>query len=291
MRCYYYLIYLCVTFFSLGNSANSLALDVYISPPPQSNLDMRDHYKNALLKLALDVTEDEYGPYEIRLDGPKMNLSRAQRELASGELINTYFAVENPGFDEQTTRIAIPIRRGILHYRLFLVRNEDAEAFSQIENVEQLKKLRTGLQFDWSTTRYLAAYGFSYVRASDYEGMFSMLEQGRFDYILRGANDIYRELEKRPEFAKKVTVAPGVMLYVPISTYAYVSKSHPRLSERLRLGLERISNSGQLAALFNEFFGQSLKRAQLCGRKLLFIEEHHKRIYEQMQGLIHKPCD
>lgn len=98
-----------------------------------------------------------------------------------GDLIKVYFSVESPLWRANAIEIAIPIRRGILNYRVILIHKDNAEKFSKITTLEQLKAMKLGVQNDWETGEILAQYGFEMEMGNNYDGLFSMLAQQRFD--------------------------------------------------------------------------------------------------------------
>ena len=66
--------------------------------------------------------------------------------MASGNGLNVYFANSSPSWENQATSIPIPVRRGLLSYRLLLIKKSDREKFQGINTVSELKKLTIGLQ-------------------------------------------------------------------------------------------------------------------------------------------------
>ena len=248
------------------------AVDIIKLPRPQSTKDIRFNHKNEILRTALELTVNEFGPFEIRFDGPVMKRERALVAMKTGELVNVYFSPPKALWMDETIVIRVPIRRGLLNYRLLLINSLDLETFSKVNTIDDLKKLKAGVQYGWSTTDALEENDFSLVKAYNYDGLFYMLESHRFNYLPRGAHEIFDELEAREKEIKNVIVEPTIAVYLPAPTYTYVSPSEPRLAKRLEKGMELMVQNGDMKALFDKYYLDDLKKAKLHERKILKIE-------------------
>ena len=74
--------------------------------------------------------------------------------------------------------------------------------------------------------------------SSDFEGLFQMLNSGRFDYFPRTVYEAYNELENRSDVLNNIVVEPTLALYIPSKSYVYVSNNAPRIAQRLEYGLK-----------------------------------------------------
>ncbi len=275
---------------ALGLVLVAHAKDVIQLPAPQSNLDVRNQYKSAVITKALELTKEEYGDFEIQRSGSKMNNLRAHDAIQSGESLNVFFAVESDKWQASAIQIPIPVRLGAGNYRLLLIHKDNLATFKNIKNIEQLQSLSMGIQSDWSTKAYLQKYDFNMVSGQSYDGLFDMLEQKRFDYLLRGAHEVHAELDQRPDLAEALTIAPDIALFVPISTYVYVAPSQPELARRIELGLQRMIDDGSLVKIFNTFHGDAIEKSQLCQRTLLFLSPEHEKLLESRPELYVSQC-
>ena len=92
--------------------------------------------------------------------------------------------------------VPIPINRGIVGYRIFLIRKASRNDFARITNLADL--LETGFkagQGRWTDVDILRDNGIDVVVGNNYEGLFSMLMEKRFDFFPRGINEAFEELE------------------------------------------------------------------------------------------------
>lgn len=261
-----------VAMFTLINSAPLTAMDVVRYERGQSQLDQRVNYKREVLKAALEQTIDTHGPYQLTTNAPRMNSMQAMRQLQTGgEVLNTFIALTNPEWEANTIPIRIPIRRGILSYRLLLVHQNDLELFKRVNTLSDLRQLTVGLRHNWSLTKSMRAMQFTIVPASSYDGLFMMLERHRFNYIPRGINEVFGEYESRKDDLPNVRVEPRIALHIPSPTYIFVSPAYPQLAKRLEEGLERMIANGSLEALFQKHFADDIKRADLNNRHIIEV--------------------
>jgi hypothetical protein len=250
-----------------------MAMDHVRFEKGQSAYDTRGEYKEALLRLALEHTVEDYGPYQFTTDAPWMNTLQAKKQLQTGEQLNVFIAVTTPEWEQETLAIKIPVRKGLLNYRLLLIHKDDQALFENITKLEELKALSVGLLHNWSITTILENQGFNIKRGSNYDGLFQMLDFHRFHYIPRGVNEIFSELEQRKAILSNVIIAPNIALYIPTPSYIFVSPQYPRLAKRLEEGLEKIIQNGNFERLFQEHFSDNIKSANLNQRIILKLDE------------------
>ena len=91
--------------------------------------------------------------------------------------------------------IRIPIQKGILGWRVGLIRKGDQGRFAGVDTLEDLKRVRLAQGQEWPDTLILRANGIDVITAPRYEGLFKMLVSKRFDYFPRSVNEIWDELE------------------------------------------------------------------------------------------------
>ena len=249
-------------------SACCLAADEVRLAPGQSEDDRRHHYPHKVLRAALDATVESHGPYVVRYTGPRMTRDRALLELTRGKLINVYRAPTRAEWEQKAIPIRIPIRKGLLGYRLLLINRQDAPNYARIETVEALMRLRAGMGSQWTVTRVMRELGFEVVTSPDYEGLFAMLAAKRFDYFPRGINEVFTEVEHRAERFPEMMIEPTKAIYSVTPTYLFVSPGEPKLADRIRDGLEKVIEDGTLDRLFEEEHGEAIQRAGLAERTI-----------------------
>ena len=255
-----------------GFTSTAFSSDLVKANIGESTLDQRIHFKQLILTQALELTKEEYGTYEIEVHSYYMNAKRGFAELKTGRHINVYFALTQKRWEEEAIPIRIPVRRGLVSYRLMLTNKMNQKKIERITNVDYLKEMSVGLNDGWSTYTIMNDQSFKIFPVDDYNGMFGMLSANRFDYIPRGVNEVFGELEQQADSSSNLLIADNVALYIPSATYIFVSKQAPRLAKRLEAGLTKMVENGDLKDIFYRFYGESIVKAQLQNRKILRLE-------------------
>lgn len=251
------------------NITNVYAIDVF--KIAGNNHYVSGHWEE-LLTAALDITSENFGPYEIVIHAHGMGNERHQKEMIKGELINTRAGVTTPKREASYIPIKIPIRKGLLNYRLLVANTSELQKFSHIKTFEQLKELKVGLIDRWIISDIFEHHNFEVLRIADYDSFYRMLKAKRYDYTVRGVNEIYAELEtKQPEGAD-FSVVPNIGVYINSPTYFFVSKRHPRLAQRIEIGLEKIIKNGQFDEIFYKWHQTSIDKSDINNRIFITVE-------------------
>lgn len=250
---------------------NIQATETIIIRKPLSDLDQRFVYGEELLKLILNVTEDEYGDYEIVHSSLPMQRDRMFVELLNGERLHVAFEAVKPEWEEQLIPIRVPIRKGLLGYRLFLIKKSNQKLLSQIETIEQLKQIPTGSGSQWSTAKTYRENGFNLVTEIDYEHLFKLLMNDRFMTFGRGINEIYDEYEQRKDIYPELGIESDLLLYFPLAEYFFVSPKRPKLAERIERGFNKIINDGSFDVFFFKKYDDLIKKSNIKNRRMFKI--------------------
>lgn len=242
--------------------------------PLSVGVDSRYQYDWAVLRMALDKSRGRYGAYSLHQAATSMSPARITQEMLmpTGH-INILVRATAPELERQFLPVRIPVDRGLLGYRVFLVRQDDLPRFAAVRTLDDLRRLRAGLGKDWVDVHVLRAAGLPTEEGSAYEGLFSMLEAGRFDYFSRGADEALREYEERRASHPKLTIEPTVLLHYPLPRYFFLRRDAEgkQLAARIEAGLETMVRDGSLNTLFQHYKGATIARANLRQRRVLTI--------------------
>nr|WP_321513633.1 hypothetical protein [uncultured Pseudodesulfovibrio sp.] len=231
-----------------------------------------DSYVYVLLKAALEATVESDGPFRISQVPTSMKRNRALQELIETTSINIHVAASRTEWESNSIPVRIPVIKGLLGYRIFLIHKDNEQLFKKIQTLTELKKLRVGTGLQWTTTAVLQKTGFNVITGSDYDDLFRMLEAKRFDYFPRGINEIYFELDNKQTKHDSLCVESTLALYFPTPSYFFVSPKLPHLADRVRRGLEILIKTGVFDTMFAAEFGESIAQAQLERRNVLVIK-------------------
>lgn len=260
-------------FFIFALCGNAWAVDIIKMNEGESDvLDKRSEHKTEVIYRALELTVPEYGPYEFKKLINSMNRTRALYEIISGKYINIYVSAASTEWDNKTIAIKIPIRMGLLNYRLLLIHKNDLETFSQVTTLDDLKKLTAGVRDGWVTTEAFQIVGLPINKIHNFEGLFTLLNNHRFDYIPRAIYEIFDELKARKDLLDNVVVEPTIALHLPMPTYVYVSKKAPHIAQRIEKGLKIMIENGELEQILTKYYADDIKRANIKNRRIIEID-------------------
>ena len=240
-----------------------------VYPRPESEHDSRYLYDWEVLRTALEKTRARFGPYELRQASQFMSPARVTTEAAGSGSINLFVRATSAQLEQQFRPVRIPVDRGLIGYRLLLVRHEDLPRFAEVKSLDQLRRFSIGQGKGWVDVGILQAGGFKVVEGNNYDGLFSMLEVKRFDALSRSVDEALSEYDgwhKRFGFE----VEPDLALYYPLARYFFTRRDAEgeALANRLEAGLEAMVQDGSLQALFMTYKGPLIKRSGLVRRRL-----------------------
>jgi len=224
----------------------------------------RDTYPVKLLALALDKSGVDYNLAPFEVDMPQ---GRALLQMSRGQDINVLWTMTSIEREQQFLPIRIPIDKGLLGWRLFLISRENQEAFSNVKTLADLKLYSAGQGHDWPDTAILRANGLDVQVAARYDGLFKMLLARRFDYFPRSIMEIWAEQKRHA--LDGIVVEETVMLQYPTALYFFVNKDNKPLANTIEKGLNAAIKDGSFDMLFNHAYGDVMLRANIKARTRL----------------------
>jgi hypothetical protein len=230
--------------------------------------DLRTNYYVRVLDLALRKSG---GPYRLQPAGQAMVSPRVMQQMEAGGPIDVSWWPTRPELERRLLPVRIPIDKGVLGWRLLLIKKSDRARFAQIHSRQQLQTVAAGLQRDWADTAILRANGLRVVPAALYRPMFQMLASDRFQYFPRSVIEVWDEERKHADL--DLEVEPHLALHYPVRTYFFVSRSNPALAQRIERGLRIAIRDGSFDVLFERCNGEYIKRARLGSRTVLELRD------------------
>jgi hypothetical protein len=243
-----------ITFVILSISSAALATELIVRHlPPQGEKDLRNNYYITLLNLALEKTQAQYGAFRLAAIDDGMLPRRALEGLTRNELVDVVWSMTSSKKELILRPIRIPLYKGLLGYRVFLIRKQDREKFSKIEYFDELKSLVAGQGRDWADVSILEANGLSVATSAHYEGLFEMLRAGRFDYFPRGISEVWSEIASKQ--TKSLVVEDSILLKYTAPMYFFVNNSNFSLAARIEKGLRLAIDDGSFDQAFRKEAG------------------------------------
>jgi hypothetical protein len=251
----------------LGAAAMACAT-VLVYPRSESLTDTQYIYDYELLRQALEATIPSHGPYELKPSAAPMNQARAGDEIAAGGLVNVFARSTAAEHEERFLPVRIPIDKGLISYRVFLVRGDMQAKFAAVRSLADLRAYSVGSFSTWADTNILRAAGDSY------EGLFRMLVARRFDFFSRSADEAYREYDERRGALPEMKVEQNLLLYFPTTRYFFLKRGDEggKLAARIEEGLNLMVKAGSFDAHFQRYKGPLIARAHLKTRKVFRID-------------------
>lgn len=240
---------------------------------PDSEYDVGSHnYFSELLTLSLKKTEAEYGVTSLEEIQQHLVQQRALQQLHKQGVIDVYWTVTSRQRENDAIVVRIPLLKGIMGYRVALIRADRVEDFSRIDSDLKLKELIAGQGHDWPDFEILSDNGFEVLGTSVYDSLINLLYKGRIDYYPRAINETMAEYVffDNPELA----IEPRFVLHYPSYIFFFVSKDKPELAKRIELGLNRAIEDGSFDKIFFDYINLDEIKAELNlnNRKLIKLK-------------------
>ncbi|MEM5389904.1 hypothetical protein VSR68_41265 [Paraburkholderia phymatum] len=242
-----------------------------VYPQIRPGRDVHAAFALATLDVAMKAANASYTTRQLEV---VMERGRALAELASGTTINLHWTSMEAQAERGLNVVHIPIHRGLIGYRVFLIRQDRQADFDRIETLEDLR-LMTGVQgLGWIDARIMRNAGLRVQTPSTYETIFRMLEGRRVDYFPRGVIEAYPELESRRATEPDLAVEKSLLLAYRSDFLFYVSPNHRELAATIERGFTAAWRDGSYLQLFNThpYIQNGLKLGNLGDRKVIRLD-------------------
>jgi hypothetical protein len=244
----------------------AVGAEVVRFPKHEFEGDPRYDYVVQLLQLALSKVGTEY---RIQRAQVTMNQERQVSEIEAGRTIDVGPIPSSAEREARLLPIRIPLNKGVLGWRLGLIRKGDEALFSNVDTLEDLKRVRLAQGQEWPDTLILQGNGIPVITAPRYEGLFKMLASRRFDYFPRSIMEIWDEQALN---ADSLDVEPHLALHYFYDAYFMVNRKNTKLAQDIRDGLEKAIADGSFDKLFQQYYGERLRKAHLETRTVIELK-------------------
>ena len=229
----------------------------------------KEQYIIGLLKLAIEKNADPN--LQLKPAPDVMTDAKFQSEVEAGN-VSVYWAPAVNSNVEKFIPVHIPLVKGLLGYRLFIIKQGDQYKYDGITDLSSLKRLTAGQGTSWGDTQILAHAGIPLETSIKYENLFYMLEGERFDYFPRGAHEPWSEIRTHADL--NLTIEKSLILVYPLAMYFYINKSDQALASAIENGLEKAIADGSFDAYFfsQDVIKSTLKEANMKQRRIIPID-------------------
>jgi ABC-type amino acid transport substrate-binding protein len=214
-------------------------------------------YRWKLLELALARAPEGAAPTAIVPFAEDVTQSRGVQLLQSGA-IDVIALGTNADREAQMLPIKIDILRGMVGFRIFVIRAADQARIAKMTAQELSKQLTFGLNSQWADLAVMRVNGFNVETSTNYEDLFGMLVAKRFDAFPRGLNEAALELEQRKSSYPQLAVEQTKALFFPFPIYFWVNKDNKALAKRIERGLTQALADGSFRKLFETYHAKEI---------------------------------
>ena len=271
---------------SYDTSSDSLdkkdgAVDTVVISRAFANSDF-GKYQISVLSRALEVTS-EFGELNISLHPQPMSQSRQLRSVLEGS-VDIMWSVTSKSRERKLTPIRLPLLRGYSGHRVIIVNTEEKAQFEGITTLKSLKEKKFVQGSDWPDLKILKANGFG-VMSKDWSTWFSsmylLVERNVVDGFPRNIIEIYNDIQHFDN--STLAIDENHLITYPNYEYFFVRSDKQQLANRIRLGLIRLIQSGELEEIFNSF------DTHLLANELL--NDPKRQVHQLENPLIPGPLD
>ncbi|CDG80797.1 transporter substrate-binding domain-containing protein [Janthinobacterium agaricidamnosum] len=232
-------------------------------PSPETADDERGNYSLNLLRLVLKKAGSRD---TVERNPLNMLQNRSVLELAMGNgKLDVIAGVTTKEREEKLLPIRIPITKGLVGWRLLLIKAGQRERLRDVRTLHDLLPFRVAQGHDWPDTVILRDNGLLVSTVAHYNSLFTMLNLDRLDYVPRSLPEIWAELDHY----RGLDIDPYLVLHYRSADYFFVNRKNTKLAETIRRGLEIAMEDGTFDKLFYEHYGKLIKDANLEKRHVI----------------------
>jgi hypothetical protein len=231
----------------------------------------RQQYDREILEAALKATSASHGNWKLQEDMTDYPLAADEASIFRSKGFDVFGTVAGNAklANERKTLIPLPLMKGLLGYRILIIRPADKEKFAAIESGRQLQQLRMGIPSTWADAQLFRHNGYKVEEKGSFDDLFTRLENGEFDYVTFGANEVTGVYDEHAAKSGKLMVESTLLVFYPFPLVFYVNPDNKQLAERVTQGLQTITDNGELDKIFNRYFAEDLKTVNLPSRVMI----------------------
>lgn len=236
------------------------ARTVTVNPPSS------DHHRYCfgLLKLALAYHGSKYTLVTRNEDSG--NQAREVQDLNDGKVSVIWIATSTE-FEEQLQPVRVPLYKGLLGHRIFIIHRGQQARFDQVRTLDDLRQVALGQGLGWTDTEILEANSMKVVKAAKFDSLFHMLDGGRFAAFPRGVHEPWSEVTGRPDL--ELAIEDKLMLVYKMPMYFFVAQSDQELAADIESALLTAIDDGSFDRYFlgTPMIRDVLEKANMGERK------------------------
>lgn len=229
----------------------------------------KDHLIHSLLLLSLS----KVGRDNCLITNTEVMTNRREHRQVQKNLLDIIWTTSD--LYKTLTPIRIPIFRGLLGYRILVIRAGEQDLYNSVNKLNDLKKFQAGLGNTWGDTKIFTEAKLPVVTVNRGRHLWPMLAQKRFDYIPLGINEPWADLALRAEL--KLAAEQNILIHYPIGLYFHVNKKNKSLEKLLIKGIKMAIEDGSYDQLLQKsrMVQATLKYANAASRKTITLSNNN----------------
>lgn len=226
-----------------------------------------DLYYLKLLKLGMDKSGYKY-TLTVR---PTLLSASIDSEFGlARNRFNLHWLTSSEQREQTLLPIRIPLFKGLIGWRVFLVKSHNLEMFAAVKNAKDLQPYLSGHGHNWPDVDIFKHNNLPVHTSNSWEGVFRMLQAERVDYFPRSIIQVWRDQQQFPDTDKQVE--SHLALHYPAAYYFFTNKQNPELAAALTRGLNIAIEDGSFDEIFMAHYGEYIKKAKLDSRTIIELE-------------------
>jgi hypothetical protein len=150
--------------------------------------------------------------------------------------------------EKEFLSIGIPLRKGILGYRVALIDKDRQAKIDEVKTLKDLQRLTFGRGVGWGDLDLYRDNGIQVAQA-DYDSLFKMVAAGRFDLFPRGIGEIFPEYARYAAGNPTLRIGTNLLFYYPRPYYFFFNQRDAALRIRVEAGLRKMLADGSFDAI------------------------------------------
>jgi hypothetical protein len=246
--------------------AQNQSINVKYTASTDPYFQKRDQYFIALLKLAAEKSE-----YTIQLQPIFLSDQVESRDIINLNkgVIDVHWMHTSKVLESKLIPIRIPLDKGLFGWRIMLMDKSNQHLLRDADNLSDLSRYTFLQGYDWPDTGILLANGLKVETSTSFKGRYKMLQVKRADLFPRSILEAWEELDNQQNH--QIVADSHIMLYYPTAVYFFVAYNNNLLHDALNNGLEKSIADGSFDKLFQQYYGEMIKKSEIDKRKIIAI--------------------
>jgi hypothetical protein len=189
---------------------------------PRSSEDIIQSYYLELLEKALKIEKSKQ--LELKVAHFKNVTQGRTLQLLNGDSLDVFWTGTSIERERDFYAIKIPLMKGLLGYRVSIIREQDLLNFSTLSTEEFQQKIACQ-GAHWPDTKILDYNKYTVNPIVHYSAMFKMVSKKRCDYFPRAIFEGYSELAIVQKEFENLVMLDNILLYYPFPIYFLLIKT------------------------------------------------------------------